>query len=100
MTAKRVTGITFTQGDARGMFYDLFDADEAAELTMRAGLLRGLQAWFDEASMTQVAAAKELSVTQPRISDIKRDEIGSVSLDLLVHLASHAGMKPQLHLAA
>lgn len=98
--AKHAAATASTRGDARGVFYDLFDADEAAELTMRAELLRGLQTWLDEAGMTQVAAAKELGITQARISDIKRGKIGSFSLDLLVRLAARAGMKPQLHLAA
>ena len=89
-----------TRGDPRGVFYDLFDADEAAELTMRAGLLRGLQAWLADSGMPQTAAAKELGITQARVSEIKHGKISSFSLDLLVRLAARAGLKPQLKLAA
>lgn len=92
--------VTVTHGDPRGVFYDLFDPDKAAELTMRAGLLRGLQAWLAESGLTQTAAAKELGITQARISDIKCAKIGSFSLDLLVRLASRAGLHPRLRLAA
>ena len=87
------------RGDPRGVFFDLFDPDEAAELTMRAELLRGLQAWVATAE-TQAAAAKVLGVTQARVSDIKRGKISSFSLDLLVRLAARAGLRPSLSLAA
>ncbi|MBK6727458.1 MAG: XRE family transcriptional regulator [Xanthomonadales bacterium] len=88
-----------TPGDPRGVFFDLFDADEAAELTMRADLLRGLQAWL-AAAATQTAAARTLGTTQARISDIKRGKIDRFSLDLLVRFAARAGLRPVLKLAA
>lgn len=91
--------ISVTQGDPRGVFFDLFDPDEAAELTMRAELLRGLQHWLAGAG-TQASAAKVLGLTQARVSDIKRGRIDGFSLDLLVRLASRAGLKPRLRLAA
>jgi predicted XRE-type DNA-binding protein len=89
-----------TRGNPRGVFHDLFDEDEAAELTMRADLLRGLQAWLADSGLTQTAAAADLGITQARVSDIKRGKIGSFSLDLLVRLAARAGLRPQLRLAA
>jgi predicted XRE-type DNA-binding protein len=92
--------ISLTRGSPRGVFHDLFDPDEAAELTMRAELLRGLQAWLVESESSQTAAAKELGVTQARISEIKHGKIGSFSLDLLVRLAARAGLRPELRLAA
>lgn len=88
-----------TEGDPRGVFYDLFDPDEAAELAMRSELLRALQAWLQTAG-TQAAAAGVLGVTQARVSDIKRGKIQSFSLDLLVRLAARAGLRPEISLAA
>jgi predicted XRE-type DNA-binding protein len=88
------------RGDPRGVFFDLFDPDEAAELTMRAKLLHGLQVWLASSRQTQASAAKELGLTQARISDIKRGNIDSFSLDLLVRLAARAGLHPTLRLAA
>jgi predicted XRE-type DNA-binding protein len=96
-TTKPKTDIV--QGDPRGVFCDLFDAHEAADLTMRAELLRGLQAWITTAG-TQAEAAHVLGVTQSRVSDIKRGKIDSFSIDLLIRLAARAGLHPQLHLAA
>lgn len=89
-----------TAGDPRGVFYDLFPAEEAAELAMRAELLRGLQHWLEEGDLTQVKIAAILGVTQARVSDLKRGKINKFSLDLLVRLAHRAGLQPQLRLAA
>jgi predicted XRE-type DNA-binding protein len=86
-------------GDPRGVFYDLFEEDEAAQLTMRAQLLRGLQSWLQNAG-TQTEAAHTLGITQARVSDIKRGKIDKFSLDLLVRLAARADLRPSLQLAA
>ncbi|WP_449425379.1 helix-turn-helix domain-containing protein [Rhodanobacter lindaniclasticus] len=67
---------------------------------MRAQLLRGLERWLQDSGMTQTAAAKQLGVTQARVSDIKHGKISSFSLDLLVRLAARAGLRPELRLAA
>jgi predicted XRE-type DNA-binding protein len=95
MTRKKQT----ERGDPRGVFFDLFDADEATELSMRAELLRGLQAWVSEAGI-QAEAAKKLGIAQSRVSNIARGKIDNFSLDLLVRLAARAGLRPQLKLAA
>ncbi len=84
----------------RSVFRDLFPEAEAEELEIRAELLRGLSRWLSDANMTQVEAAKELGVTQARISDIKRGKINQFSMDLLVRLAARAGLHPKLKLVA
>jgi predicted XRE-type DNA-binding protein len=84
----------------RSVFHDLFSATEAAELEIRSELLMGLNRWLLNAKLTQVAAAKELGVTQARVSDIKRGRINRFSMDLLVRLAARAGLRPKLKLAA
>jgi predicted XRE-type DNA-binding protein len=84
----------------RSVFYDLFPAERAAEMEIRAQLLMGLEQWLDKSSMTQAEAAKMLGVTQARVSDLKRGKINRFSMDLLVRLAVCAGLKPKLKLAA
>jgi predicted XRE-type DNA-binding protein len=81
-------------------FYDLFPAEKAAELEMRAQLLMGWERWLENSRMTQEEAAKVLGVTQARVSDLKRGKINRFSMDLLVRLAARAGLKPKLRLAA
>lgn len=87
------------RGDSRGIFYDLFPPDEAAELTIRATLLRGLEEWIKTAG-TRAAAAEALGVTQARISEIRRGKINNFSLDQLVRLAARAGLRPEVRLTA
>lgn len=84
----------------RSVFYDLFPEDQAAEMEMRSLLLRGLKHWLENSGMTQTEAAKALRITQARVSDIKRGKISQFSLDLLVRLATRAGLHPKLKLAA
>ncbi|MDQ3273239.1 MAG: helix-turn-helix domain-containing protein [Pseudomonadota bacterium] len=100
MKTEATKAVRVTKGDPRGVFYDLFEPDEAAELTMRSALLSALQVWLAESGLTQAKAAVQLGVTQARVSDIKRGKINSFSLDLLVRLAARAGFSPRLKLAA
>ena len=82
------------------VLYDLFPAEKAAEMEMRAQLLMGLEHWLGKSRMKQAEAAKVLGVTQARVSDLKRGKIDRFSMDLLVRLAARAGLKPKLKLAA
>jgi predicted XRE-type DNA-binding protein len=81
-------------------FYDLFPEDEAAELEIRAALLRGLQRWVSASHRTQAEIAEILGVDQARVSDIKRGEINRFSLDRLIKLAARAGLHPRVELDA
>jgi predicted XRE-type DNA-binding protein len=81
----------------RSVFCDLFPTDKADELAMRATLLRGLDHWLNQSGLTHTQAARTLSITQSRVSDIKRGKIGQFRLDVLVRLASRAGLRPKLN---
>lgn len=82
------------------MLFDLFEAEEAMELEVRATLLHGLERWLTQSGMTQTEAAKALGVTQARVSEIKRGKISRFSIDRLFRLAAIAGLHPQVKLAA
>jgi predicted XRE-type DNA-binding protein len=84
----------------RSVFRDIFPAEKAAEMEMRAQLLIGLENWLEKSGMTQTEAANVLGVNQARVSDLKRGKINRFSMDLLVRLAARAGLKPKLKLAA
>jgi len=79
---------------ARSVFHDLFSEEEAAELEMRAKLLSGINKWLNKAELTQTAAAKQLGVTQARISEIKNGKINRFSLSMLARLVQRAGLRP------
>lgn len=93
-------GPRHTTPAGRSVFRDLYPKAEAEELEMRSVLLTGLERWLSTGGMTQTEAAKVLGVTQARVSDIRRGKISQFSLDLLIRLASRAGLRPTVKLAA
>ena len=65
---------------------------ESANLTARSDLLLALQRAVAGWNVTQEVAAKRLGVTRPRVSDLLAGKIGKFSLDVLVNLATRAGL--------
>lgn len=89
-----------TKGSSN-IFLDLgFDEDEAAILKMRAEVMVSIAKRIATKGWTQAEAAKELGITQPRVSKIKRGEWKGFSLDTLLTLASRLGLRPKLKLVA
>ena len=77
-----------------------FPPEEAALLAMRADLMAKLRLTIDEKKWTQAEAAKVLGIAQSRVSDLVRGKWEKFSLDMLISLASRAGLQPRLELAA
>lgn len=76
------------------IFRDLgFKADEAENLKLRAMLMVELEKHIRDKRLTQKRAAEQLGVTQPRISDLMRGKIGLFSVDTLITMLTHAGLK-------
>ena len=84
----------------RSVFYDLFPPDEALEMEMRAALLTGLARWLQDSGMTEAAAGQMLDISPADVSNIQRGKISQFSLDILVRLASRAGLHPRIELKA
>ena len=84
----------------RSVFEELFSPEEAAELEMRAVLLRGLEDWLKQGRKTQKKVAEILEIDQARVSDLKNGKISKFSLGMLVKLAARAGLHPRIELAA
>lgn len=83
------------------VFADLgFEPAEAAVLEMRARLMSDLREYLAESGLTQTEAAKRLSITQSRVSDLIRGKWDKFSLDMLVTLEERLGRKVTLELAA
>ena len=68
------------------------DATEAENLKLRAALIRAIRTRVDEIGWSQTAAAQNLGITQPRLSDLYRGKISKFSLDALVEIASKLGI--------
>lgn len=83
------------------VFADLgFPPEEAAILAMRADLMAQLRLVIEKRNWTQVEAAKVLGISQSRVSDLIRGKWDKFSLDMLVTLATRAGLHCELRLAA
>ncbi len=74
------------------VFRDLgFSEEEAENLKIRADLMIELSKLIEAQELTQVAAARLLGVTQPRVSDLMRGKIDRFSVDSLIEMLGHAG---------
>jgi len=83
------------------VFLDLgFSPEEATILAMRAQLMGELRIKIRDEEWTQAEAAQVLGISQSRVSDLVRGKFEKFSLDMLITLATRAGKKVQLKLAA
>src|SRR5687768_15394443 len=69
--------------------------EEAANMQMRAELMRAITYVIRAKQWTQEEAAVRCGVTQPRISDLLRGRASKFSLDALVNIAS--GLRQRVH---
>ena len=84
-------------------FTSVWDAIEdtpqaAASMKARSTLMMELSSYIEKQGLTQAQAADLLGVTQPRVSDLMRGKINLFSLDMLLNMATTAGMSPVLKL--
>jgi len=83
------------------VFIDLgYPPDEAAILQMRADLMADLRKHIKAKRLTQTKAAEILGVSQSRVSDLIRGKWDKFSLEMLIALATRAGMRITLKRAA
>jgi predicted XRE-type DNA-binding protein len=84
-------------------FDSIWDAIEspadAENMKLRAKLMRAIIKHIEKAELSQAAAAKLMGVTQPRISDLVRGKIDLFSIDMLINMASAAGLQVDLKIA-
>jgi len=79
------------------VFQDLgFAAEEATNLKIRTDLMIRLSKLIEARGLTQAQAAALFGVTQPRISDLVRGKIDRFSVDTLIAMLGHAGVKVQI----
>ena len=83
------------------VFIDLgYSSDEAAILQMRADLMANLRKFIKARKLTQTKAAELLGISQSRVSDLIRGKWERFSLEMLISLATKAGMRITLKTAA
>ena len=82
------------------IFRQLGFAEEEAEVfKLWAMLMVELEKHIREKGLTQKKAAERLGVTQPRISDLMRGKIDLFSVDTLIGMLTHAGLKVEVRVA-
>lgn len=79
------------------VFLDLgFPPEEAAILQMRSEIMADLRKFIKNKKLTQARAAAILGVSQSRVSDLIRGKWEKFSLEMLISLATKAGMRISL----
>lgn len=79
-------------------FKNIFDAvtvnpEEASELQTRSDLMIVIRDLINDKGWSQQEAAKQLGLTQPRVSDLKNGKIEKFSIDLLVTCLYRIGFR-------
>lgn len=74
--------------------------EQAANLRTRAELMQQIAAIVKESKWTQVEAAAQCGITQPRMNDLLRGRVSRFSLDALVNIATALGRRVHLELGA
>ena len=83
------------------VFADLgFDPAEAAILKMRADLLNDLRLHLKESGLAHRQIAERFHLTPSRVAALLQGDWEKFSLEALITLASRAGLKVSLELAA
>ena len=85
------------RGEPDNVFEQLgFKREEALNLRLRSEMMNALIAEIEKRGLTQAQAAIQLSVSQPRISDLMRGKLHLFSIDTLVTLLSAAGLRVEM----
>ena len=74
--------------------------EQAANLRARAELMQQIAAIVKKRGWTQMEAARQCGVTQPRINDLLRGRVSRFSLDALVNIATAIGRRVHVELEA
>jgi predicted XRE-type DNA-binding protein len=72
--------------------------EDAENMKLRSQLMMSLKNHIARTEMSQTQAAQLFGVTQPRVSDLVRGKIDLFSLDMLVNMATAAGLHIELRI--
>lgn len=72
--------------------------EEAANLRLRAELMRQISSIVEAKGWSQTEAAAHCGITQPRMSDLQRGMIASFSLDALVNIVTALGQRVHIEM--
>jgi predicted XRE-type DNA-binding protein len=75
------------------------DPAKAENLKLRSVLMLALTRHIKREGLTQAEAAEVFGVTQPRISNLIHGKIDAFALDMLVKMATAAGLRVTMRIA-
>jgi predicted XRE-type DNA-binding protein len=88
--------LKMTRGSGN-VYRDLgFPPEEAQNLLLRSDLMTRIERYVKASGLKQKDTAARLGVTQPRLNDLLKGKIEKFSLDALVNMLGHAGMRVEL----
>ena len=79
------------------VFLDLgYSREDAQNLILRSELMSRIERYVRSSGLSQKECAARMRVTQPRLNDLMKAKIDKFSLDALVNMLGHAGMRVEL----
>ena len=86
---------------AKLRFASVWDAiedtpEQAESMKLRSRLMMAVQDRINREGLSQAQTAKTLGVTQPRISDLMRGRISLFSVEALIDMLMHLGMRVEI----
>jgi len=100
MTAKKKDDTRITESSGN-VFIDLgFDPAEAEVMKLRTEVMIRTAQQLKARGWTQVEAARQLGITQPRVSRLIKGKVEDFSLDMLLTLAARTGLRAELRMVA
>jgi predicted XRE-type DNA-binding protein len=86
-----------TERGSGNVFRDIgFAPDQAQNLHLRSELMSRIERFVRSSGLTQKECAARMGVTQPRLNDLLKGKIDKFSLDALVNMLGHAGMRVEM----
>ena len=87
--------------NAKLRFASVWDAiedtpEQAESMKLRSRLMMAVQDRIHREGLSQAQTAKTLGVTQPRISDLMRGRISLFSVEALIDMLMHLGMRVEI----
>ena len=76
-----------------------FGPEEAQHLLVRSELMLKIEKLLKARDLTQAAAARIMSVSQPRVSDLLRGKIDLFSIDSLIDMLAKLGVTVRIAFA-
>jgi predicted XRE-type DNA-binding protein len=74
--------------------------EEAENMKLRSMLMMAIEGFTKKLDGTQADKATLLGITQPRLNDLLKGKIHKFSLDMLVNIATKAGLSVEMNVKA